>query len=113
MERSPDAKSHVFALRGSPVPFLDVREVFDLPQAAPRRQNIVVVRHDDGLAGLIVDGLHGESQVVIKPLGKLFRRLPGVSGSTILEDGKVALILDVPALLRQAGPLLAETHPAG
>ena len=62
---------------------------------------MVVVRQGGGKAGLAVDVLHGESQAVIKPLGTLFRGLPGVSGSTILGDGRVALILDVPGLLRE------------
>ncbi|MCK6591296.1 MAG: chemotaxis protein CheW, partial [Polyangiaceae bacterium] len=47
------------------------------------------------------DALYGESQTVIKPLGKLFQGVAGVSGSAIMSDGRVALILDVPALLRK------------
>jgi two-component system chemotaxis sensor kinase CheA len=63
----------------------------------------VVVQHGDGRpAGLVVDALHGHSQTVIKPLGRLFRRLPGIAGSAILPSGRVALILDVPALIGQA-----------
>ncbi len=49
----------------------------------------------------MVDELLGEFQIVIKPLGKLFGSLRGISGSTILGSGAVALILDVPALLNQ------------
>ena len=66
--------------------------------AAGARENVVVVRHDGELRGLVVDTLLGESQTVIKPLGKMFRGLPGVAGSTILGNGRVALILDVPGL---------------
>ena len=54
-----------------------------------------------GVAGLAVDAIHGESQTVIKPLGRLFRGLAGVSGATILGDGRVALILDVTSLFRE------------
>ena len=50
----------------------------------------------------MVDALLGEFQTVIKPLGKLFERLSGISGSTILGSGEVALILDVPALVQRA-----------
>jgi two-component system chemotaxis sensor kinase CheA len=49
-----------------------------------------------------VDTLLGQGQTVIKPLGKLCQGLPGLAGSTLLGDGRVALILDVPALLQQA-----------
>lgn len=63
------------------------------------RENVVVVRHGSAMAGLVVDELQGESQTVIKPLGRAFGRIPGVSGSSILGDGRVALILDVPGLL--------------
>ena len=56
----------------------------------------------DARAGLIVDRLDGEYQTVIKPLGKLFRNLNGISGSTVLGSGEVALILDVGALVKLA-----------
>jgi two-component system chemotaxis sensor kinase CheA len=97
-----DCTARVIDLRGKPLPYLDVRDAFGLDGAPPPRRNIVVVQHADGLAGLAVDALYGESQVVIKPMGKLFQGVAGVSGSTILGNGRVALILDVPALLRQA-----------
>ena len=58
------------------------------------------MHHEDGLAGLMVDTLRGESQTVIKPMAKLLRGLPGISGSTILDNGKAAFILYVPDLLR-------------
>ena len=54
-------------------------------------------------AGLVVDALLGEFQTVIKALGKLFDRLAGISGSTILGSGEVALILDVPYLIQSCG----------
>ncbi|MFQ5882236.1 MAG: chemotaxis protein CheA [Candidatus Methylomirabilales bacterium] len=91
----------VINLRGQALPYLRLRDVFGLDGAAPLRENIVVVHHGGGMAGLAVDALHGESQAVIKPLGKLFHGLPGVLGSTILGNGRVALILDVPGLLRE------------
>jgi two-component system chemotaxis sensor kinase CheA len=50
----------------------------------------------------VVDALLGEFQTVIKPLGKLFRKADCVSGSSILGNGEVALILDVPTLVQQA-----------
>jgi two-component system chemotaxis sensor kinase CheA len=89
-------------LRGAVLPFIRLRELFEVDGEIPRRQNIVVVRHAGRKAGLVVDALLGEFQTVIKPLGKMFNRVAGISGSTILGSGEVALILDVPALVRQA-----------
>jgi two-component system, chemotaxis family, sensor kinase CheA len=89
----------VMELRGEPVPFLQLRDHFDLRGKRGRRQNVVIVQHDGKHAGLAVDVLHGASQTVIKPLAHLFKDVPGVSGSAILGNGRVALILDVPALL--------------
>lgn len=89
-----------FDLRDMVLPFVELREVFNFKGAAPERRSIVVVRTGDSLAGLVVDQLLGEYQTVIKPLGKLFGRLRGISGSTVMGSGEVALILDVPALVR-------------
>jgi two-component system chemotaxis sensor kinase CheA len=68
----------------------------------PPRRNIVVVQNAGQRAGLVVDELLGEYQTVIKPLGALFAHLEGISGSTILGNGEVALILDVSTLLQRA-----------
>jgi two-component system chemotaxis sensor kinase CheA len=69
---------------------------------AGKRENIVVVNYAGQRAGFVVDTLLGEFQTVIKPLGRLFERLSGISGSTILGNGEVALILDVQALVQRA-----------
>jgi two-component system, chemotaxis family, sensor kinase CheA len=96
----------IIDVRGAALPFLRLRELFDLPAAAPGRENVVVVRQagelGGQLAGIAVDALFGRSQTVIKPLGQMFRGVPGVAGSTIQGSGRIALILDVPALLREA-----------
>ena len=92
----------VISLRGAALSCVRLRRLFGLAGQA-RREHVVVVRRDDGAqAGLVVDALHGESQTVIKPMGRLFRGLPGVAGSAILGSGRVALILDIPALLARA-----------
>jgi two-component system chemotaxis sensor kinase CheA len=94
---------HDFAnLRGGVLPFVRLRDVFGTKEPASRRQSIVVVKHAGERAGLVVDALLGEFQTVIKPLGKLFRKVDYVSGSSILGNGEVALILDVPTLIRKA-----------
>lgn len=92
----------VLGLRGQPLPFLRLRRHLGVPGDAPGREAVVVVRHGGATAGIAVDQLLGESQTVIKPLSRLFQGLPGISGSSILGDGRVALILDVGGLLREA-----------
>lgn len=87
-------------LRGEVLPLVFLRNHFGLNDNRSRRENVVVVRCAGQKAGLVVDELHGEYQTVIKPLGKLFSALRGISGSTILGNGAVALILDVSSLLQ-------------
>lgn len=87
-------------LRGKTLPLACFAEVLngDLTAVDPARvkQNsyAVVVRHGDGEAALSVDALQGELEVVIKPLGSLLKDLPGISGASILGDGRVALVID-------------------
>jgi two-component system, chemotaxis family, sensor kinase CheA len=86
-------------LRGHVLPFIHLREMFDIEARATRRQSIVVLKYAGQRAGLVVDTLLGEFQTVIKPLSKVFNHVNCISGSTILGNGEVALILDVSALL--------------
>jgi len=88
-------------LRGEVLPYRRLREHFEVECEPVRRENIVVVRYGDQKAGLVVDKLMGEYQTVIKPLGKVLQRIRGIGGFTILGSGEVALILDVPGLMRQ------------
>lgn len=92
---------NVLNLRGEVLPFIRLRELLRVRGDAARRQNVVVVKYGGQKAGLVVDALLGEHQTVIKPLGGVFQHLKGISGSTILGSGQVALILDVPALIQQ------------
>jgi two-component system chemotaxis sensor kinase CheA len=91
----------VVNLRGKPLPYLRLREHFALSGERPGRENVVVVQHGSQAAGVVVDALHGESATVIKPLGAMFKGIPGVAGSSILGNGRVALILDIAGLLRE------------
>ncbi|RKG67173.1 chemotaxis protein CheA [Corallococcus sp. CA054B] len=100
-DRTAEA-SGVLSLRGQPLPYLRLRQVFSLGGSTPARENVVVLKHPDGVIGLAVDELQGEGQRVIRPLGRLFQGIPGISGSTILGDGRVGLLLDTPALVRRA-----------
>ncbi|MGE5866139.1 MAG: chemotaxis protein CheA [Rhizobacter sp.] len=90
-------------LRGTVLPFIRLRELFNVPGEPGPRQNIVVVKHAGQKFGLVVDMLMGEAQTVIKPLSRMFAHVRGISGSSILGSGDVALIVDVPALMQQAG----------
>jgi two-component system chemotaxis sensor kinase CheA len=87
-------------LRGAALPYLRLRDLFSAAGEPSPREKVVVVKHHGCQAGLVVDELFGERQAVIKPLNKLFHGVPGISGATILGDGRVALILDVPSVLR-------------
>jgi len=91
-----------FNLRGEVLPFMRLREQFGILGKPGRRENIVVVHSGEHKLGLVVDELLGEFQTVIKPLGKIFSNVKGISGSTILGSGDVALILDVPSLVALA-----------
>jgi two-component system chemotaxis sensor kinase CheA len=99
-EQNAGCRTGVLELRGQPLPYVQLREHFQTGGARTLRQNVVVVEHDSNRAGLAVDQLYGATQTVIKPLPHVFRNVPGVSGSAILGNGRVALILDIPALMR-------------
>jgi len=90
----------VLQLRNEPLPFLHLKDHFGIPGDRGGRQSVVVVQHESSRAGLAVNALYGATQTVIKPLPSIFQDVPGVSGSAILGNGRVALILDIPALLR-------------
>lgn len=94
------AQQNFMDLRGDVLPFIRLRDFFEIEGQLPRRQNIVVVGDHSNKVGLVVDRLMGEFQTVIKPLGKLFGHVQGISGSTILGNGGVALILNVPAMMK-------------
>ena len=89
----------VLNLRGAPLPYMHLADVFGLARADARRASVVVVRHAERRIGLVVDVLDGDCQAVIKPLAAGLQRLPALAGSTILGNGRVALILDVPRLI--------------
>ena len=98
---TPRSVRGVINLRGKPLPYRRLRDHFALEGARPDRENGVVVQHGAQAAGIVVDELHGESSTVIKPLGSMFKQIPGVAGSSILGNGRVALILDVAGILRE------------
>jgi len=100
------------SLRGEVLPLVQLRDLFAIDGTTARRANIVVVRFGGLKAGLVVDTLLGESQTVIKPVGKLFSNLKCMSGFTILGSGDVALILDIPRLLQHITNTVAAQYTA-
>jgi len=98
--RAANERSYI-QLRGQVLPYMRLRDMFDVKGNTVRRENVVVVQYGEARAGLVVDTLQGEFQTVIKPLGRIFSHINGIGGSTILGSGEVALILDVPRLVQQ------------
>ncbi|HUJ16996.1 MAG TPA: chemotaxis protein CheA [Nitrospirota bacterium] len=92
---------HLAHVRGSLVPYIRLRDYFGINGAPPRFQQIVITNVDGRRVGLVVDTVIGEHQTVIKSLGKYYQGVEGISGATIMGDGTVALILDIPKLVRQ------------
>ncbi len=87
-------------VRGQLVPYISLRKHFDIQGELPSIEQIVITRVNDLRVGFVVDHVIGEHQTVIKSLGRIYRDVEGVSGATVLGDGDVALILDVPNLVR-------------
>jgi two-component system chemotaxis sensor kinase CheA len=100
-------------LRRQLLPYIRLGHLFEKPSTAPSRERVVVVQSGDHRAGLVVDELYGTNQAVVKPLGRTFQNLDTMSGSTILGNGRVALILDVPILLQETIAATASTLNAG
>jgi two-component system chemotaxis sensor kinase CheA len=86
-------------IRGSLVPFIRLRDLFNSPIPADAHQKVVIVSSGEGRVGLVVDQIIGNNQTVIKQLSKLHSGIKSFSGATILGDGTVALILDTAHLV--------------
>lgn len=89
---------HCVELRGAVLPVVRLRSLYNVESNLPDRTSVVVVNSPRGKYGIEVEVLLGQQQTVIKPLGRLFKTLRGISGSSILGSGEVALILDVSSL---------------
>ena len=90
----------VINLRGTVIPLIRLNEVLDIESKKSPEDNLVVVivKKGDKLAGLVIDELLGQLEIVIKSLGKYINKCKIISGATILGDGEIALILDANAL---------------
>jgi len=99
--QNPSGNKRYLNLRGEVLPYLRLHEHFEAEGEPAVRENVVVVRFGEKKVGLVVDILLGEFQTVIKPLGRMFSKIKGIGGFTILGGGDVALVLDVAGLMQQ------------
>jgi len=104
VSRIAGSQNEVISFRGDYLPIIRLHEVFGVePRSRALHEGLIVVAEGDGRrVGLFVDDLLGQQQVVIKSLETNYGRIDGVSGATILGDGSVSLILDLPGLIRAA-----------
>lgn len=108
-ERKNTSQGYI-ELRGEVLPYLRLRDVFNENHQQPERESIVVVQYGNQRAGFVVDELLGELQAVIKPMGKILQGVRGVSGTTILGTGDVAVILDVLNLVQRTTTAITNTN---
>jgi two-component system chemotaxis sensor kinase CheA len=101
----------LYRRRGQLLPVAYLQEILQLPSARVQQDafNLVVLQAEDKPFGLIVDSINDTQEIVVKPLGKQLKGLNCYAGATIMGDGKVALILDVPGIAGRSGIL----HPRG
>ncbi|MBK8763898.1 MAG: chemotaxis protein CheW [Burkholderiaceae bacterium] len=102
--RSVAGANRVIEVRKEFLPVVELDEVFRVPRFEARSESaiMIVVEAEGARVALLVDELVGQHQVVVKNLEANYRKVPGVSGATILGDGRVALILDVGHMVRRA-----------
>ena len=94
-------KNEVVNLRGTVIPLVRIADILEVPNKKPDGENftMVVVAKGDKKAGLIVDDLIVQLEIVIKSIGKYINNSKMISGATVLGDGEIALILDANALV--------------
>ncbi|WP_444995674.1 chemotaxis protein CheA [Aliikangiella sp. IMCC44359] len=110
---------HCINLRGDMIPFIRLKEIFKLQKKietdeeillGEKREKLVIVQFGDNMAGILVDELNGEIQTVVKPMGQIFQMLKGIGGSTLLGNGDIAFILDIPQLIEVASDRESKQH---
>jgi len=115
LDNHQDVKGrHCINLRGDMIPYLNMAEIFNLSSSTEAfdseaisneknrqkvRHELVIVQFGGERAGIAVDKLNGEIQTVVKPLGPIFKALKGIGGSSLLGNGEIAFILDIPQLI--------------
>lgn len=99
-ERESNNNRNLIHVRGSQIPYVRLRDLFDAKEDDQDLEYVVIVEYDEKLLGIVVDKVLGNHQTVIKSLGSLYKNVDVVSGATIMGDGQVALILDIAGLLK-------------
>jgi two-component system chemotaxis sensor kinase CheA len=96
--------SRVVRVREEYIPVIDLESIFHVPRESGTAGNgiMVIVEAEGGRVAMLVDELLGQQQVVVKNLESNYRKVQNVSGATVMGDGRVALILDVGALVRRS-----------
>ncbi len=102
----------LISIRDENLPFVRLHDLFGIDYPARDGRRVVVLRSGDERVGVVVDEILGQRQTVIKPLTKVHRNIPGLAGATILGNGRVALILDLPTVMELARGLNAR-RPSG
>jgi two-component system chemotaxis sensor kinase CheA len=102
--KSIAGRGEMVMVHGNPAPLLRLHRIFHCPDAIadPTRGLVVIVEHQQNKLGILVDELLGQMQVVMKSIETNYEKVEGISAATILGDGQVAFILDVPGLCRLA-----------
>ncbi|MBF0564891.1 MAG: chemotaxis protein CheA [Nitrospirae bacterium] len=101
-------KGELAIVRGEIVPYINLRKKFFIDGDVPDRQQVVITEVNGKRVGFLVDNVIGEYQTVVKKLSSIYKDVIGMSGATILGDGTVAVILDVPKLVDLAEKELDE-----
>jgi two-component system chemotaxis sensor kinase CheA len=101
-ERARNNGRNVIPVRGDLIPYIRLRETFEITENEPDIEKIVIVRHGADRVGFVVDRVLGSHQTVIQSLGRFFQNLDLISGTAIMGDGRVALIMDVAGMVRFA-----------
>jgi two-component system chemotaxis sensor kinase CheA len=103
---------HVANVRGEIIPYIRLRDYFQMRSERPEREQIMVAETEQGRCGFVVDQVLGDHQTVIKNLGRFYRHVQIVSGATVLGNGSVALILDPHRLAQEAMQKVTRMPPA-
>ena len=102
-----ESGQRILHLRGEIVPYVHLRDWFGIEGEPPAIEQIVITGVEGSRVGIVVDTVIGEHQTVIKSLGRVYKDVEGLSGATIKGDGSIALILDIPSLVRR---IIAESR---
>jgi two-component system chemotaxis sensor kinase CheA len=104
-------KTPVYRLRDQLIPLADLSQVLGLnPQRTADEVSMIVLQSADGPFGLMVDSISDTQEIVVKPLGQHFKGLNCYAGATIMGDGKIALILDIPGVAARSGVFATSTE---